>query len=404
MKYRTLYRTIIRLATLLLISGCTKELPVGEELPEGEKFTRIVFTPSTFTKADAGPYASTTGNEDGIKSLDVYGIVRGSYSIVNIFHAPGVDPLGSGRTWGEIRGDTAVIMSSLFERNARGDVIKYVNLYVIANVEQLEPAYTDVFKSFTAYNTQIKDAVQKYLWSRQPINQNVEDILKKLVVKANGLSAALDYPVMAQSMKVEGGVSFLHMPLERIYCRIGFSFLFTGNSSDKIKIDKITIDKTSNQGYLFLEENEADNKTPLGSLVWSAATNGPGVFKDAKGNINTNGEQPTGGTLMTLYAESSSAAPLYFRTCQYLCDDEREAPSITLDITVTGSGGTKTRTLTAPLYSSGGIGGKKHYGFLRNHSYQVVSTINTSALQLEDVTVEMRDWNDRPSVDIPEFK
>ena len=104
------------------------------------------------------------------------------------------------------------------------------------------------------------------------------------------------------------------MPLERIYCRIGFSFLFTGNSEDKIKIDKITIDKTSNQGYLFLEENEADNKTPLGSLVWSAAVNGPGVFKDAKGGTNTNGEQSTGGSLMTLYAESSSVAPLYFRT------------------------------------------------------------------------------------------
>ena len=80
------------------------------------------------------------------------------------------------------------------------------------------------------------------------------------------------------------------------------------------------------------------------------------------------------------------------------------AVDCTLDITVTGNGSTKARTLTAPLYSSGGIGGKKHYGFLRNHSYQVISTINTSALQLEDVTVEMRDWNDRPSVDIPEFK
>ena len=139
-------------------------------------------------------------------------------------------------------------------------------------------------------------------------------------------------------------------------------------------------------------------------MVWAAAVNGPGAFKDAEGGSYTNGEQPIGGALVTFCAESSSVAPLYFRTCQYLCDDEAEAPSITLDITVTGNGSTKARTLTAPLYSSGGRGGKKHYGFLRNHSYQVISTINTSALQLEDVTVEMRDWNDRPSVDIPEFK
>ena len=388
MNYQTLYRTLIRLVTFLLIPGCTKELPVGEGLPEGEKFTKIVFTPSDFMKTDADLHTPAIGNEDGIKSLDVYGIVRGSNSIVNIFHAPGINPIWNEQVWGEIRGDTAVIMSSLFERNDRGDNIEYVNIYAIANVEQLVSAYTDVFNSFGDYNEQIKKVVKNYLIGRpsQAIGQNVEDKLKKLVVKANGLSAALDYPVMVQSMKVVGGVSYLHMPLERIYCRIGFSFLFTGNSEDKIKIDKITIDKTSNQGYLFLEENEADNKTPLGSLVWSAAVNGPGVFKDAKGGTNTNGEQSTGGSLMTLYAESSSVAPLYFRTCQYLCDDETEAPSITLDITVTGNGG------------------KKHYGFLRNHSYQVISTINTSALQLEDVTVEMRDWNDRPSVDIPEFK
>ena len=402
MKYRILHRTIFGLAVLLLVVGCTKELPAGEEFSEGEKYTRIVFSPSGFTKAD-DPHAPTVGNEDGIQSLDVYGIVRGSNSIVNIFHAPGNSPLDSWQTWGEIRGDTAVIMSSLFEKNDRNDEIEYVNLYVIANIKQLESVYTGIFSSFDKYNSQIATAVQKYLRNRQPIGQNVEDILKNLVVKVNGLSTALDYPVMAQSMKVEGGVSFLHMPLERLYSRIGFSFLFTGNSGDKIKIDRITIDKTSSQSYLFLEENEA-GKTPSESLVWSADTNGPGAFKDAEGGSYTNGEQPIGGALVTFYAESSSVAPLYFRTCQYLCDDETEAPSITLDITVTGNGSTKARTLTALLYSSGGIGGKKHYGFLRNHSYQVISTINTSALQLEDVTVEMRDWNDRPSVDIPEFK
>ena len=51
-----------------------------------------------------------------------------------------------------------------------------------------------------------------------------------------------------------------------------------------------------------------------------------------------------------------------------------------------------------------GIGGKKHYGFPAEPFLSGTSTINTSALQLEDVTVEMRDWNDCPSVDIPEFK
>lgn len=403
MKYQILYRFVFRLTVFLLIAGCTKELPVKEELPEGDEFTRIVFSSSGFTKAD-DLHAPTAGSEDGIKSLNVYGIAWREGAIVNIFHAPGSDPRGSGNVWGEIRGDTAVIMSSLFERDQWGNQVEYVNLYAIANIEQLEPAYPAIFKSFDDYNTQIANAAASYRPGRTPISQNLEDVLKTLIVKANDLSTALEYPVMAQMMKVEGGVSYLHMPLERIYCRIGFSFLFTGNSEEYIRINKITIDKTNGQGFLFLEENETDGLS-LGSLVWSANINGPGAFKEAKGTVYTNGEQPTGGALVTLYAESSSVAPLYFRTCQYLCDSEAEVPSITLDITVSdNSGGTKKRTLTAPLYSSEGTGNKKHYGFLRNHSYQVISTINTSTLKLENVAVEMRDWKDRPPVDIPEFE
>lgn len=402
MKYQILYRFVFRLTVFLLIAGCTKELPVKEELPEGGEFTRIVFRSSGFTKAD-DLHAPTAGSEDGIKSLNVYGIAWSEGAIVNIFHAPGSDPRGSGNVWGEIRGDTAVIMSSLFERDQWGNQVEYVNLYAIANIEQLEPAYPAIFKSFDDYNTKIADAVFSYRPGRTPISQNLEDVLKNLIVKAKGLSAALEYPVMAQTMKVDGGVSYLHVPLERVYCRIGFSFLFTGNTADKIKIDKIAIDKTNGQGYLFLEENETGGPS-LGSLVWSAYINGPGAFKEAKGTVYTNGEQPTGGALVTLYAESAGVAPLYFRTCQYLCDSEAGVPSITLDITVSGNGGTKKRTLTAPLYSSEGTGNKKHYGFLRNHSYQVISTINTSTLKLENVAVEMHDWNDRPPVDIPEFE
>ena len=398
MKYRILYKMIIWLAALLQVAGCTKELPVKEELPEGDKFTRIVFSSSGFTKAE-DLHAPTSGNEDGIKSLNVYGFAYGNGSIINIFHAPGSNPRVSNEVWGVIRGDTAVVMSSLFARNLWGDEVKYVNLYAIANIEQLESVNTQSFKSFKDYNTEIANAVKKY----KLISPDLENKLKNLVVKANDLSTALEYPVMAQMMKVEGGVSYLHMPLERIYCRIGFSFLFTGNIADKIKIDKIAIDKTNGQGFLFLEENETGGPS-LGSLVWSADLNGPGAFKEAKGTVYTNGEQPTGGALVTLYAESSSVAPLYFRTCQYLCDSEAEVPSITLDITVSGNGGTKQRTLTAPLYSSEGTGNKKHYGFLRNHSYQVISTINTSTLKLENVAVEMRDWKDRPPVDIPEFE
>lgn len=408
MKYRIHYITIFWLAALLLAAACTKELPVGEERPEDDRLTRIVFTPSGFTKA-AG-HTPTTGNEDGIQSLDVYGIAWGrkEYTqqliIVNIFRAPSKELNPPYRQWGDIKGDTAVFMSFLFERNERNDQVDYVNIYAIANIGQLEPVYTDAFNSFSSYNTEIVDAVNDYLRNGANINQNLENKLRDLIVKTGNLSTALDYPVMAQSMKLTGGASYLQMPLERIYCRIGFSFLFTGNAGDKIKIDRITVDKTSSRGHLFLEKNEGNSGEPLGSLIWSADINGPGTFKDDKGNAYTNGEQPTGGTLVTLYARESSPAPLYFRTCQYLCDDAAEAPSITLDITVTGSGGTKRRTLTAPLYSSGGIGVKKHYGFLRNHSYQVISTVNTDALRLEDVTVEMRDWNDRPPVDIPEFQ
>lgn len=399
MNHQILYRSIIWLAALWLVAGCTKDLPSGEELPVEDEFTRIVFAPPGFTKAD-DLRAPTAGNEDGMQSLDVYGVAWYQDRIVNIFHAPGTDPAGY-ETWGEIRGDTAVIKSSLFKRNQGTDNVEYVNLYAIANIERLESAYPALFNTFADYNKEIKNAVENFRWKIDP---TLEDKLKNLVVKAKDLSTALEYPVMANSMKVEGGASLLHMPLERIYCRIGFSFLFTGSSAETIRIDKITIDKTSKQGYLFLEENEPGNPS-LESLVWTADLHGPGWFKGANGSVYLNGQQPTGGGLLSLYADQTGTSQLYFRSCQYLCDKEEEAPAITLEITVNGSDGKTTkRQLTASLGGSGGAGGKKYYGFLRNHSYQVISVVNTSTLQLEGVTVEMHDWNNRPPVDIPEFK
>lgn len=401
MNHQILYRSIIWLAALWLVAGCTKDLPSGEELPVGDEFTRIVFAPPGFTKAD-DLRAPTADNEDGMQSLDVYGVAWYQDRIVNIFHAPGTDPGGT-ETWGEIRGDTAVIKSSLFKRNRGTDNVEYVNLYAIANIEHLESAYPDLFKTFADYNEEIKAAVVNFNWKIDP---TLEDKLKKLVVKAKDLStnSIMANPVMANSMKVEGGASYLYMPLERIYCRIGFSFLFTGSSAEKIRINKITIDKTSKQGYLFLEENETGNPS-LESLAWTADLHGSGWFKDANGTVYLNGQQPTGGGLLSLYADQTGTSQLYFRSCQYLCDKEEEAPAITLDITVNGSDGKTTkRQLKASLGGSGGVGGKKYYGFLRNHSYQVISVVNTSTLQLEGVTVEMHDWNDRPPVDIPEFK
>lgn len=404
MNHQILYRSIIWLTALWLVAGCTKDLPSGDELPVGDEFTRIVFAPPGFTKAD-DLRAPTAGNEDGMQSLDVYGVAWNQDRIVNIFHAPGKDPTNSNFTWGEIKGDTAVIMSSLFILNQKNETVEYVNLYAIANIERLELAYPNVFKSFTDYNKDVNTVVGNYLQGNiKQIDPTLEDKLKNLVVKAKDLSTAIEYPVMANSMKVEGGASYLHMPLERIYCRIGFSFLFTGSSAEKIRINKITIDKTSKQGYLFLEENETGNPS-LESLAWTADLHGSGWFKDANGTVYLNGQQPTGGGLLSLYADQTGTSQLYFRSCQYLCDKEEEAPAITLDITVNGSDGKTTkRQLKASLGGSGGVGGKKYYGFLRNHSYQVISVVNTSTLQLEGVTVEMHDWNDRPPVDIPEFK
>ena len=378
MGYRILYKPIICLLLFLSVAGCAKELADDPVPAEEDGFVRILFTSSAFTKVDTDLRVPTVGNEDGIQSLDLYGIawgisyINGGMEIINIFHVPGKSPLDvSGiEDWGVVRGDTLLVKSTLFGRNDRSDNVKFVNLYAIANINQLTPVNENKFTSFSAYNTQIKDAVQKYMRQRQLISHDVEAMLKNLIVQVSGLSASLEYPVMVQSMQVEGGASYMHMPLERVYCRIGFSFLFTGNS-----------------------------------LVWSAEKeSGSGAFKNAGGIAYTNGEQPIGSTMLALYANKDSDAPLYFRSCQYLCDNEENAPSITLDITVTSGDKVITRKLTAPLYNSGGTNSKKHYGFLRNHSYQVISTINTSTLQLEGVTVEAHDWSELPLVDFPDFK
>lgn len=412
MAYRIQYKLIVCLALSFLIAGCTNEL-ADETDPDGnDGFVRILFTSSSLTKADADLHVPTAGNEDGIESLDLYGVAwgkksSGSMAVINIFHAPGVNPLTASslqEDWGVVRGDTILVKSDLFYQNERSEIVEYVNLYAIANIKRLQPS--SPFSTFDAYNRQIAKDVVDYLTGRPsvPIPVYTEELLKNLIVTADGLSAPLEYPVMVQSMKVEGGASNVRMPLERVYCRIGFSFLFTGNSTDKIKINTITIDKTTGQGYLFLEENESEIP-PSGTLVWSAVKEpGSGVFKNAEGTAFTNGVQPVGGTILTLYANAGSNAPLYFRSCQYLCDNEENAPSITLEITVTSEGKEITRTLTAPLYNTGGTDSKKHYGFLRNHSYRVISTINTSTLQLENVTVDINDWIERPPVDFPDFK
>ena len=413
MGYRILYKPIICLLLFLSVAGCAKELADDLVPAEEDGFVRILFTSSAFTKVDTDLRVPTVGNEDGIQSLDLYGIAwgknsSGSMAIINIFHAPGKNPLGEYETedWGVVKGDTILVKSNLFSLNDRGEKVEYVNLYAIANIGRLQPAYPEVFNSFDAYNSQIVKNVKDYLTGRPrvPIPYSTEELLKDLVVTVDGLSAPLEYPVMIQSMNVEGGAFYMQMPLERVYCRIGFSFLFTGNSTDKIKINTITIDRTSHQGYLFQEKNEPDTP-PTESLVWSAEKeSGSGAFKNAGGIAYTNGEQPIGGTMLALYANKDSDAPLYFRSCQYLCDNEENAPSITLDITATSGDKVITRKLTAPLYNSGGANSKKHYGFLRNHSYQVISTISTSTLQLEGVTVEAHDWSELPLVDFPDFK
>lgn len=411
MAYRIQYKLIFCVALFLGVAGCTNEL-ADETDPNGnDGFIRILFTPSDFTKADTDLRVPIAGNEDGIQSLDLYGIAwginsYGNMAIINMFHAPGKTPLeGYGdEDWGVVRGDTILVKSALFDRNERSEEVEYVNLYAIANIGQLTIPNGSAIASFDDYNTRIRDLVRNYIRNRTPIREKNESDLINLVIQATGLSAPLEYPVMVQSMKVEGGASNVRMPLERVYCRIGFSFLFTGNSTDKIKINTITIDKITGQGYLFLEENESETP-PSGTLVWSAVKEpGSGVFKNAEGTAFTNGLQPVGGTMLTLYANAGSNAPLYFRSCQYLCDNEENAPSITLEITVTSGGKEIIRTLTAPLYNIGGTGSKKHYGFLRNHSYQVISTINASTLQLENVTVDINDWIERPPVDFPDFK
>ena len=102
------------------------------------------------------------------------------------FMLRGLTRFGMSKFGERSEGDTAVIMSSLFERNDRGDNIEYVNIYALANVEQLVSAYTDIFNSFGDYNEQIKKVVKNYLIGRpsQAIGQNVGRQIKKTGCKS----------------------------------------------------------------------------------------------------------------------------------------------------------------------------------------------------------------------------
>lgn len=251
---------------------------------------------------------------------------------------------------------------------------------------------------YTGFADYISAMEKKNQGFSKNLTQDDENCLKRVLVKANDLEGKQDYPYLAKAVTVEGGASIVTIPLERLYCRVYFSFLLTGNTTDNITINTIMLGGTVNSGYLFLER-EAAAKSNM--QTWSSDFSSD-VFTNTSGTEVSQPLHP-GGTMLTL-CNNSDHSPIYFRSYQYLRDSPTNAPGIWLTITSKSDEGQKIRILKAPLYSISGMDGKFYYGFMRNHTYHVISTINASTLKLENVTVQMHDWIDRGEVDIPGFE
>lgn len=394
MKYGRQYKIVIYLALLLVaMGGCTKELPADTDSPGENKTTRIIFNSSNFTKADL--QTPTDGNEDGINTIDLFGFLwghdqnNGTLKIMNFFHK---------RVMGK---DTIVVESSYFEKSLRGEKGKYTNLYAIANRDFANVNQIGSYASWDKYIAAMRGKTNSVVAGNQAFQLEDEALLNDLISQPAFDNFKWDHPIMAKKIKVEGGASTISMPLERLHCRIGFSFVLTGNSSDKITIDTIRIKKVNIKGYLFKEENLTP---PYGDrFTWGYKPSSVKFMRDASGAFHSQPLSP-GQSKLTM-CNNENGALFYLYSFQYICDNEAEASTIEIWVT-SESGGDQphTRTLTAPLYNTSGTGTKKHYGLLRNHSYEVISTINSTTLELENVTVETSDWIDRGNTDIPEFQ
>lgn len=380
MKCLTLYRSVMcGLAVWLLAAGCANEVPEGTDPPANERMTRIAFSSSAFTKgeADAGDidfYAFAWGEADK----------NGNRKNLNFMHE-------------QVTGtNTVEVSSDFFEMDKWGTTIAFTNMYAIANQGQvrLNGKIGGSYANFNAY----VNALMQIVGRNNPLEAKYENMFRDILVSMTRQEGPVDKPVLVKTLTLKGGASYISMPLERIYCRIYFSFLLAGNKTDEITIKKITVDKNNNVGYLFKEEN-VQGQSLASPLLWTLPGSGD-LFRDAAGNTYIQPLHP-GSPMLTAYLDGN---PYNFLSYQYLCDDPSDAPGIELTIEVKNIEGTVERTLQAPLYNSDGTGNKKHYGLMRNHSYHVISTINSNTLELEAVTVDTQGWVERPPVAIPDFE
>lgn len=370
----------------ILAGGCENEQLLSPDQGDENKTVEITFYADPYTKA---------GNQDRITSISLWAFAHQKNGTIINFTQKNSNS-------GEL---TITMESNFFENNSKDEKVSYTTLYAIANANRITPSglLAERYSTLETYTNRMNEIQRKYLTAKPPtpISLEQENMLKELITASTAPSGTIidmSTPIMASTLKVTGGASRLSMPLERAYCRIRFTFIITGSqTTDRLTINSIKLSNLKSETYVFLDEAIPAAANHENSWTY---TPDDAVFQTGENQYKSQPLTP-GNTALTLCATASTPEPFYFYSYQSIGDTETIDPIITLEI-INEDGIAKT--LTAPLYDPVSSGGKKHHGLHRNHSYEVISTINAGSLKLEGVTTRSHDWFDRGEVEFPPFQ
>ncbi len=285
---------------------------------------------------------------------------------------------------------------------------------------------TQIFALANMNDTQLKNQLmnEKDISKWKDCTYNVK--LNEIAGKSD--SRVVDNPVMAGYLSLNDGVTDkISIKMERIYCRIWFSFVWQNHkNSDCVIIDEIKISGLNQQSRLFnnrryvwednvveikedmVIKNEDTNQYPfIGSLTqypyYSGSNTNPKLELVEQQNEDHNvlcRFTWKGGNMV----KTSPPVRYYVYSLQKGGINIEHDPLIEVKYHYTHKDyGVLYKKATARLYDKSSNFGKKHHGLLRNYTYRLNCIVNTTTNTME-LQVLSVPWYEIVINDIPSFE